>query len=607
MQRLKLSKEHLAELKASGLSNKTIEAAGIYTETDGQTICHLMGHSNLSLINNSHALVIPFGYDGFCRVKLTNPRTRKGTSNKTIKYESPFGSVQHPYFPPDTFDAIAKHDSYEKEIFIVEGEKKALKLWQELREHEIDAFVIGLTGVYGWKLKQQEKLIPWLEQIHWTDRPVYLCFDNDVHWNRNVSDARKRFGKVLRNFGANVKSIDIPITDPTQKYGVDDYIVRYGITAFFDCLADAKVLDTKGIIDLEIISAADVNAVPVEWLWHLYIPRGEITLLDGNPGLGKSQMIADLAARVSRGFALPPIEPSAKVNQAKNVLLLCAEDTIEKTVKPRLQVCNADMRKVFFMKPTGKPIMFPQDIERFEQECIDLEIDLVVLDPIMSYIGRDIDTHSDQSAREMLNRLKDFAEHTDISILCLRHLNKRQGDAAIFRGGGSIAFTAASRCNLVVGKHPTEEDVNILACIKSNLERKPKSLSYTIESVETNVGPIGRIQWLEEVAFAADDIVDIDKSQKKTNKIERAIALTIDTLQKQGPMLSVDLQTEIVKLSGISPTTYQHARKKCNLIRSRNPSERGSGQWYSKLPGQSFAWESKKAPPAHHQEGNGHA
>jgi hypothetical protein len=568
MKKLKLSKEHLAELKASGLTNATIEAAKIYTETDSQTICHLMGHNNLSLINNSHALVIPFGYDGYCRLKLTNPRTRKGTSNKTIKYESPFGSVQHPYFPPNTFDDIVKHDLNEKEIFIVEGEKKALKLWQEFAEHEIDAWVIGLTGVYGWKQKQQEKLIPWLEQLHWANRPVYLCFDNDVHWNRNVSDARKRLGKILRNLGANIKAIDIPVTDPTQKFGIDDYIVRYGINAFFDCLADAKTLDTKGIINIEIVSAAEIEAIPVEWLWHLYIPKGEITLLDGNPGLGKSQMIADIAARVSKGYPMPPIEPTTSIQQGKNVLLLCAEDTIEKTVKPRLQVCQADMKRIFFLKPTGKPLSFPQDIERFEQECNELEIDLVVIDPIMSYIGRDIDTHSDQSAREVLNRLKEFAEHTDISILCLRHLNKRQGDAAIFRGGGSIAFTAASRCNLVVGKHPTEDDVNVLACIKSNLERKPKSLSYTIESVDTKVGPIGRVQWLDEVALTADDIVDIDKSQKKVNKIERAIALTVDTLQKQGPMLSVELQTEIVKLSGISPTTYQHARKKCNLIRS---------------------------------------
>jgi hypothetical protein len=252
------------------------------------------------------------------------------------------------------------------------------------------------------------------------------------------------------------------------------------------------------------------------------------------------------------------------------------------------------MSKIYFMKPTGKPLTFPDDIERFEQECQELEIELVVIDPIMSYIGTGIDTHSDQSARGVLNRLKEFAEHTDISIVCLRHLNKRSGDAAIFRGGGSIAFTAASRCNLIVGKHPTEDDVNVLACIKSNLERKPKSLSYTIESVDTKLGPIGRVQWLDEVALDADDIVDIDKTQKRVNKIERAIQLTVDTLKKNGPMLSVDLQTEIVKLSGISPTTYQHARKKCNLIRSRNPTERGSGQWWSKLPGQSFAWEARK-------------
>jgi archaellum biogenesis ATPase FlaH len=593
MTKLKLSKEHLVELKASGLSDNTIEAAKLYTETDGSVICELLNYSNPNSVNGSYALIIPFGYDGFCRLKLLNPRIRKGTTDKIIKYESPLGSIQHPYFPPKTFDEILKHDC-DKEIFIVEGEKKALKLWQELEDNDIDAFVIGLTGVYGWKEKQQEKLVLWLEQIHWTNRIVFLCFDNDVHWNQNVSDARKRLGKVLRNHGADVRTIDIPITDPTQKYGVDDYIVKFGINAFFDCLAKAKPVDTNGIINLEIVCATDVQIVPVEWLWHLYVPKGEITLIDGNPGLGKSQMIADLASRVSRGYAMPPIEMGTPVVKGQNVMLLCAEDTIEKTVKPRLQVCQANMNKVFFMKSHGKPLSFPKDIERFEQECFELDIALVVIDPIMSYIGRDIDTHSDQSAREVLNRLKEFAEHTDISIICLRHLNKRQGDAAIFRGGGSIAFTAASRCNLIVGKHPTDDDVNVLACIKSNLERKPKSLSYAIESVDTKYGPIGKITWLEEVAFSADDISDIDKTKQKVNKIEKATLQISETLKKMGPMLSVELQSEVCRLSGISPTSYQHARKKCNIMRARNPKERGSGQWYSKLPGQSFEWEVKK-------------
>lgn len=593
MKKLKLSKEHLVELRSSGLSDETIELSGLYTETDSSTICEMLNYNGSVSINGSDALIIPFGYDGFCRLKLLNPRVRKGTTDKVIKYESPFGSVQHPYFPPNTFDEILKHDC-NKEIFIVEGEKKALKLWQEFEENNIDAFVIGLTGVYGWKEKQQENLVLWLEQIYWTNRIVFLCFDNDVHWNHNVSDARKRLGKVLRNRGADVRCIDIPITDPTQKYGVDDYIVKFGMTAYFDCLAKAKPVDIKGIINLEIVCATDVQIIPVEWLWHLYVPKGEITLIDGNPGLGKSQMIADLAARVSKGYAMPPIEMGTPVCRGQNVMLLCAEDTIEKTVKPRLQVCQANMNKVFFMKSHGKPLSFPQDIERFEQECFELDIALVVIDPIMSYIGRDIDTHSDQSAREVLNRLKEFAEHTDISIICLRHLNKRQGDAAIFRGGGSIAFTAASRCNLIVGKHPAEDGVNVLACIKSNLERKPKSLSYAIESVDTPYGPIGKISWLEEVAFSADDIADIDKSKQKVNKIERATLLVVETLKKMGPMLSVELQVEVCRLSGISLTSYQHARKKCNLIRSRNPKERGSGQWYSKLPGQSFTWEAKK-------------
>lgn len=597
MKKLKLSKEHLAELRASGLTNDTIYQANLYTEQSSSNIAKILNCNNIDAINGSEALIIPFGYDGFCRLKLTHPRFRKGSKDKIIKYESPWGSRQHPYFPPGTFDEIVRHDT-DREIFIVEGEKKALKLWQDFRQHDIDAFVIGITGVYGWKEKQHERLVEWLANIHWTNRIVYLSFDNDVHWNHNVSDARKRLAKVLRNYGADVRKVDIPITDPTQKYGVDDYIVKFGITAYFDCLANAKEIDTDGIINLEIISAAEVEIVPVEWLWNLFIPRGEITLLDGNPGLGKSQMVADIAARVSKGFGMPPIETGFKINEPGNVLMLCAEDTIEKTVKPRLHVCNAAMRKVFFMRSNSRPITFPEDIERFEQECLELEIDLVIIDPIMAYIGRGVDTHSDQSARLCLSRLKEFAEHTNIAIVMLRHLNKRSGEQAIFRGGGSIAFTAASRCNLVVGNHPSEENVNVLACVKTNLGLKPKALTYTIESVETQHGSIGKVQWLDQVTLQADDIIDIDKTAKKTNKLDAAIDAITKVLMENGPMLSVDLQDMVIKASGISATTYQHARKRVNLIRARQPGSSRTAPWYSKLPGQSFPWEVGKRSPS---------
>ena len=591
----KLSKEHLAELKASGLTNETIELANIYTETSSTNICKLLNCDNPGAINGaSKALVFPFGYDGFSRLKLDHPRARKSNKTKQIKYEAPWGSTQHPYFPPGTFDEIVRHDD-EREIFFVEGEKKALKLWQEFKCHEVEAWVIGLTGVFGYKVKGKEILLPWLEDIKWSDRIVYLCFDNDVHWNKEVSEARKRFAALLRAKGAKVKAVDIPITDPSRKYGVDDYIVEFGISSFFkECLAEAQDVDIQGIIKLDVQTAQEIEVVPIEWLWHRFIPKGEITLLDGNPGLGKSQMVADLAARVSKGFAMPPLESGTRVVEPGNVLMLCAEDTIEKTVKPRLHVCDADMSKVYFMKGRDRQITFPKDLIRLEAECLELDIEFVVIDPIMSYIGKDIDTHSDQSARECLNRLKEFAEHTNIAIMCLRHLNKRQGETAIFRGGGSIAFTAASRCNLMVGRHPDEEDINVLAVIKSNLDRIPKSLTYSIEEVPTVYGRIGQVNWLDEVELKGDEIVD-EKHIKKTKKLDQAADMITELLMGNGPMLSAELQQLVIAKLGISTRTYKTANRKCAVMKGREKNPKAP--WWSKLPGQSFAWEPSKRRP----------
>jgi len=588
-----LSKKHRKELNLSGLSDRTIVLSGIYTETDITKLSEM-----LRMKVTCSAMVFPFNYDRFIRCKLDIPRIKKG---RILKYESPWKSEQHPYFPPNVFETINENDD---EIFFVEGEKKALKLWQELIVLNITPNVVGLTGVWGWKIakekSQQDILVQWLEKLHYQNRIVYLCFDNDVHWNKQVHLARTRFGRQLKLLGARVKSIDIPITNPSEKLGVDDYICKYGMAAFAECIGNSEIIDLSLINDIKVVSCDEVEMMPVEWLWHTYIPKGEITLLEGNPGLGKSQIVCDIAARVSQGWLLPPNELGVKVKDSGNVLMLCAEDTLNKTIIPRLTAVNANMSHIKVISSGVKPLTFPDDIDTVEQLCFEFDTDLLVIDPIMAFINQKIDTYSDHSTRLCLARLKEFAERTNISIIALRHLNKKTGDIAIYRGGGSIAFTATSRSVLIVGKHPEEENVFVLACNKNNLAKLPQSLTYEI-SEKTLTDSNGRtiytskIHWLKTSELQADDIVDAKSNNNKVTKLDKCVECIEQVLIVNGPMLSRELQTKVIAECKISFAHYQTARKKLKLLRAKNPQHKSKiDPWYTKLPGQSFTWEGKR-------------
>lgn len=494
----RLSIGHRNELQASGLTDDTIAKAGIYTESNPDTIASLLG--NPAYLNghlqNSSAMVIPFGYDDFARVKLSDPRLRNG---KPIKYESPLGSIQHAYFPPDVQDEVTQRDD-PREVFIVEGEKKALKLWQDLRENDVDGHVIGLTGVWGWKKKQREELIDWLDAIHWMNREVFICFDNDVHWNKQVSDARRRLAKVLKVKGANVKSIDIPINDPTQKYGVDDYLCRFGFNAFDKCLSDAKEIDTTQI-DLSFLQSlvrlSDVQEEPVTFWMDDFVPNGELILIDGPPGCGKSAMLCDFAARASVG-RLPPYADGEIVTHTLkgdrepiNILLLSPEEHAGKYTKARIKAYGGDESRVMVINPNSEHyVTITSNIEMLDWFMAEHEIGLVLIDQIFSVLTG-FDAHKDMDSREALHPIIWLARKFDSPFIATRHNTKSSGNQdTVAKGGGSIAFSGVSRAQLCIGQ---KGDLYFLFPSKVNVAGKTPSLTYQV----TGNGGASHIKWVD--------------------------------------------------------------------------------------------------------------
>ncbi len=254
------------------------------------------------------------------------------------------------------------------------------------------------------------------------------------------------------------------------------------------------------------IVASSVKCKPVTWLWHGWLPCGKLFCLDGDPNLGKSTVLLDIAARVTTSGVMPNNE----VGPTGKVIILSAEDDIDDTIVPRLMAAGADLSQIEFLDEVGKcPPAIPRDLKQLGDMVRDLKARLVVIDPITAYLG--VDGHKDQEVRNALHPLKKLAGETGCSFAYLRHLNKSGGTKAMYRGGGSIAIIAAARAAVLIAPHPDEEDVQVFAHTKWNLSTRQPSLAYTLEKVEFLGAP--RVNWLPGTCtYNADDLLRPPKS-----------------------------------------------------------------------------------------------
>jgi hypothetical protein len=261
---------------------------------------------------------------------------------------------------------------------------------------------------------------------------------------------------------------------------------------------------------------SDVKPQPIRWFWRGWIPRGALTLLDGDPGFFKSTIAIGLAARATRGWAMPPAEIGDVVGEPEQVLILSAEDDVAGTVRPRLDAAGADATRVYHLDAIRageeeQPPVLPFDLLVVEAMIREHGITLVVIDPFMAFLDGKIDSHRDQDVRRCLHRLKIIAERTGCAVLVIRHLNKLHGGPALYRGGGSIGIVGAARSALIVGRDPQDQDRYVLASTKCNLSARPKSLAYRAQSA----GDVACIYWEGECDLTADDILEHAGGTKK--------------------------------------------------------------------------------------------
>jgi archaellum biogenesis ATPase FlaH len=247
---------------------------------------------------------------------------------------------------------------------------------------------------------------------------------------------------------------------------------------------------------------SEVETQQVHWLWPKRIPLGKITILEGDPGMGKSLLAVSIAACVSKGLPMPDETPGKQ----GGVILIAPEDSADDTIKPRLEAAGGDPSQVLLLntledfdakkiKIYDRSFSLSHDLDALEERIKQMKAVLVILDPLTAVLGKNIDQSRDQDVREVFTPLAHLAERTGCAILIIRHLSKVGSANLLYRGAGSIGIIAVARLALIVAPHPTDANKRILATTKNNLSKQATNIAYRIE--ENEVG-VPYIQWLGE-------------------------------------------------------------------------------------------------------------
>ncbi len=249
------------------------------------------------------------------------------------------------------------------------------------------------------------------------------------------------------------------------------------------------------------ILLSDVTPESIKWLWKGYLALGKITMWDGDPGIGKSLSILDVAARLSTGRPMPDGSPCEK----GCVVLITPEDGLADTIHPRLVRAGANLRNILSISDvpvydeSGKeidrrPFILPDDLPMLKSAIKRMKAKLVIIDPLMSIFGMQ-NSYKDNEVRAALTPVKIAIEEAGAACVMVRHLTKGGGDNALYRGGGSIAFIGLARLALLVAKDPTDETRNVLAPIKSNIGKLANNLTYSVVSDEEQGDERPYIHW----------------------------------------------------------------------------------------------------------------
>ena len=294
-----------------------------------------------------------------------------------------------------------------------------------------------------------------------------------------------------------------------------------------------------------MICMQNVEQTKVSWLWYPYISFGKLTILQGNPGEGKTYFAMQLAAACTTGKAQPnmtPLEPF-------NVIYQTAEDGLGDTVKPRLIEAGADLSRVLVIDDGDTPLTLSD--ERIGRAITENRAHLLIIDPIQAFLGADVDMNRANEVRPVFRKLGDIAQRHACAIILIGHLNKTVGAQSTYRGLGSIDMTATVRSLLFIGRVKNDPTTRVLTHEKSSLAPPGKSLAFSLGTEEG-------FSWIGEYAITADELPSGEEHAQ--TKVEQAQSLILSMLKGSRTCRSSDIEKAAAE-QGIAPRTVRMAKQ----------------------------------------------
>lgn len=309
--------------------------------------------------------------------------------------------------------------------------------------------------------------------------------------------------------------------------------------------------------NLKLINMQDIEVEAISWLWYPFIPYGKVTIIQGDPGEGKTTLVLQIIARLTKGESII----NGDANPPINVIYQTAEDGLADTIKPRLLNANADCSKVVVIDDSDTPLTMRD--ARLEQAIIETNAKLVVLDPIQGFLGTDVDMHRANEIRPIMKHISELAEKYKCAIILIGHMNKCSVGKSAYRGLGSIDFQAAARSVLIVGRIKDEPEIRVVCQTKSSLAPEAKAVAFRLNE-ETG------FEWIGELDITADDL--LSGTVKGTKK--QAAMDFLENLLADGQMSQKEI-IELARQKDISDKTLRNAKDELKI-----KSKRVNNQWH---------------------------
>ena len=336
----------------------------------------------------------------------------------------------------------------------------------------------------------------------------------------------------------------------------------------------------RSVPQLKLINMGTVEVEQIEWLLYPFIPFGKVTIIQGDPGEGKTTMVLQIIAKLTRGESILLNQKSQKEAQKDseknlkqevlsqdnpmqpvNVIYQTAEDGLGDTIKPRLLAAGADCSRVLVIDDREQPLTM-LDV-RLEEAIMQTKARMVVLDPIQGFLGTDVDMHRANEIRPLMKRMAVLAEKYHCAIILIGHMNKNSNGKSSYRGLGSIDFQAAARRVLIVGRLKDEPETRVMCHVKSSLAPEGKSVAFRLDK-ETG------FQWIGEYDISADDLLS---GEARGQKSRIAKEFLLDILA-DGGMAQKKIEEEASK-QGIKKKTLRNAKQELEI-----DSVKRGNQWF---------------------------